>query len=136
MTCPPPATRARALYDFEAGEDNELTMKAGETVTILEEISESWWRGSSSRGTGLIPANFVRKVAGTTQQHTLELTCDLVVRTVAFTLTDLLGVSPDDDYQIAQIRERTARFLQLIFVGAAHWNSRTQQGPGPGKRQA
>ena len=61
----------------EAVEDNELTMKAGETVTILEELSESWWRGSSSRGTGLIPANFVRKVAGSTQQHTLELSCDL-----------------------------------------------------------
>ncbi|WP_148864091.1 TetR family transcriptional regulator [Marinobacter fonticola] len=57
----------------------------------------------------------------------LELTCDLVVRTVAFTLTDLLGVSPDDEYQINQIRQRTTRFLQLIFVGAAHWNSRTQE---------
>lgn len=56
----------------------------------------------------------------------LELTCNLVVRTVAFTLTDLLVVSPDDDYQIDQIRQRTTRFLQLIFVGAAHWNSRTQ----------
>lgn len=58
----------------------------------------------------------------------LELTCDLVVRSVAFTLTDLLGVSPDDEYQINQIRHRTSRFLQLIFVGAAHWNSRTQEG--------
>ncbi|WP_111494560.1 MULTISPECIES: TetR family transcriptional regulator [Marinobacter] len=54
----------------------------------------------------------------------LEMTCDLVVRTVAFTLTDLLGVSPDDDYQVDQIRQRTTRFLQLIFTGAAHWQSR------------
>lgn len=53
----------------------------------------------------------------------LEITCDLVVRTVAFCLTDLLGVSPDDDYQVEQIRKRTTRFLQLIFVGAAHWKS-------------
>ncbi len=53
----------------------------------------------------------------------LEMTCDLVVRSVAFSLTDLLGVSPDDDYQIDQIRKRTTRFLQLIFVGAAHWKS-------------
>ena len=48
----------------------------------------------------------------------LDLTCDLVVRTVAFSLTDLLSVSPDDDYQIGQIRKRTTRFLQMIFVGA------------------
>ncbi|WP_092002243.1 TetR family transcriptional regulator [Marinobacter pelagius] len=53
----------------------------------------------------------------------LDLTCDLVVRTVAFSLTDLLSVSPDDDYQIGQIRKRTTRFLQMIFVGAGHWQS-------------
>jgi hypothetical protein len=53
----------------------------------------------------------------------LDLTCDLVVRTVAFSLTDLLSVSPDDDYQIGQIRKRTTRFLQMIFLGAGHWQS-------------
>jgi len=53
----------------------------------------------------------------------LDLTCDLVVRTVAFSLTDLLSVSPDDDYQVGQIRKRTSRFLQMIFVGAGHWQS-------------
>lgn len=53
----------------------------------------------------------------------LDLTCDLVVRSVAFSLTDLLGISPDDEYQIRQVKTRTTRFLQLIFVGAAHWKS-------------
>jgi TetR/AcrR family transcriptional regulator, fatty acid biosynthesis regulator len=33
-----------------------------------------------------------------------------------------LGIEPDDDVQIEQVRSRTARFLQLIFVGAANWN--------------
>lgn len=51
----------------------------------------------------------------------LEMTCDLVVRSVAFSLTDLLGVSAGDEYQVEQIRKRTTRFLQLIFVGAANW---------------
>lgn len=55
--------------------------------------------------------------------YDLDLTCDLVVRTVAFSLTDLLGISPDDEYQVAQVKIRTTRFLQLIFVGAAHWKS-------------
>jgi AcrR family transcriptional regulator len=53
----------------------------------------------------------------------LEMTCDLVVRSVAFSLTDLIGIAPDDDYQIDQVRQRTTRFLQLIFVGAAQWKS-------------
>ncbi|SOB78042.1 transcriptional regulator, TetR family [Marinobacter sp. LV10R510-11A] len=51
----------------------------------------------------------------------LEMTCDLVVRSVAFSLTDLLGISAEDEYQVEQIRKRTTRFLQLIFVGAANW---------------
>lgn len=55
--------------------------------------------------------------------HDLDMTCDLVVRSVAFSLTDLLGVSADDKYQIEQVKTRTTRFLQLIFVGAAHWKS-------------
>ncbi|MDN6319735.1 MAG: TetR family transcriptional regulator [Marinobacter sp.] len=54
----------------------------------------------------------------------LEMTCDLVVRSVAFSLTDLLGVSAEDEYQVEQIRKRTTRFLQLIFVGAANWNNK------------
>lgn len=53
----------------------------------------------------------------------LDLTCDLAVRSVAFSLTDLLGIAPDDEFQIEQVRIRTTRFLQLIFVGAAHWKS-------------
>jgi hypothetical protein len=56
----------------------------------------------------------------------LEMTCDLAVRSVAFSLTDLLGIAPDDNYQVDQIRKRTTRFLQLIFVGAAHWNSQAE----------
>lgn len=63
------------------------------------------------------------KVAEHLSDADLDMTCDLVVRSVAFSLTDVLGISPEDEYQEKQVRQRTARFLQLIFVGAAHWNS-------------
>lgn len=53
----------------------------------------------------------------------LDMTCDLVVRTVAFSLTDILSISPEDDYQIGQVRKRTTRFLQLVLIGADHWKS-------------
>jgi TetR/AcrR family transcriptional regulator, fatty acid biosynthesis regulator len=65
------------------------------------------------------------KVAGHLSDADLDMTCDLVVRSVAFSLTDILGISPDDDYQEEQVRQRTARFLQLIFVGAANWKSQS-----------
>lgn len=55
--------KARALYDYQAADDTEITFDPGDIITNIDAIDEGWWQGLGPDGTyGLFPANYVEVI--------------------------------------------------------------------------
>ncbi|KAF9961766.1 hypothetical protein BGZ72_002005 [Mortierella alpina] len=51
---------AVALYDYNAGEPNEISFLEGDVITQIEFVTDDWWSGTSTQGAnGLFPSNYV-----------------------------------------------------------------------------
>ncbi|XP_051968200.1 drebrin-like protein B isoform X2 [Xyrauchen texanus] len=55
--------RVRALYDYQAEDETEISFEPGDIISDVETIDKAWWRGSSKDGRqGLFPANYVETI--------------------------------------------------------------------------
>lgn len=55
--------RARALYDYQAADESEISFDPGDIITHIDQIDEGWWQGLAPDGTyGLFPANYVELI--------------------------------------------------------------------------
>ncbi|XP_050049319.1 drebrin-like protein B isoform X1 [Dermacentor andersoni] len=58
-----PGLKARALYDYQAADDTEISFDPDDVITHIEQIDEGWWQGLGPDGTyGLFPANYVELI--------------------------------------------------------------------------
>ncbi|XP_044051806.1 drebrin-like b isoform X3 [Siniperca chuatsi] len=54
---------ARALYDYQAADDTEISFDPDDIITGIEMIDDGWWRGFSPDGHfGMFPANYVELI--------------------------------------------------------------------------
>ncbi|XP_025127912.1 SH3 and cysteine-rich domain-containing protein isoform X2 [Bubalus bubalis] len=51
-----------ALYKFVPQENEDLEMRPGDMITLLEDSNEDWWKGKIQDRIGFFPANFVQRV--------------------------------------------------------------------------
>ena len=53
---------AKALYDYVATVDDELSINEGDIIKLLDISDSDWWKGELNGQTGTFPANYVEKV--------------------------------------------------------------------------
>ena len=51
--------RAKVLFEYDAEQEDELTLAVGDIVTNIEQLDEGWWEGELHGKRGLFPENFV-----------------------------------------------------------------------------
>ena len=56
------AVKVKALFDYDASEDNELSFKEGNVITIIGDDIEGWSVGELNGKKGMFPSNYVEKL--------------------------------------------------------------------------
>ena len=51
-----------AAFDFEPLEEDELRLKKGDIITVIDKCNEDWWRGTCNGMEGLFPAPYVKEL--------------------------------------------------------------------------
>eukprot|EP01084_Bolivina_argentea_P036913 68237_1 len=52
--------KAKAIYDYESKDNEDITFKAGEIIYIIDKNDEhGWWKGMIGNREGLLPSNYV-----------------------------------------------------------------------------
>eukprot|EP00927_Polykrikos_kofoidii_P048992 TRINITY_DN43144_c0_g1_i1.p1 TRINITY_DN43144_c0_g1~~TRINITY_DN43144_c0_g1_i1.p1 ORF type:complete len:292 (-),score=49.89 TRINITY_DN43144_c0_g1_i1:145-1020(-) len=51
---------ARALFDFKAEDETELSFKRGDMIKVSQSSDEHWWTGKTNEKEGMFPSNYVQ----------------------------------------------------------------------------
>ncbi|XP_067840623.1 CD2-associated protein isoform X2 [Heptranchias perlo] len=82
--------QCEATFDYIPQNEDELEIKTGDVIEIIEEVEEGWWKGILNEKTGLFPSNFVKELIDQTEDgETNE-----VLNEPDTAIKDLIGVGP------------------------------------------
>ncbi|KAM9985975.1 hypothetical protein ACTFIZ_004253 [Dictyostelium cf. discoideum] len=48
----------RALYDYDAADDTEISFKENDVICITQDFEDGWWNGDLNGNVGRVPANY------------------------------------------------------------------------------
>ncbi|XP_051954277.1 CD2-associated protein-like isoform X1 [Xyrauchen texanus] len=61
----PKKRQCKVLFEYVPQNEDELELKIGDIIDIIEEVEEGWWSGTMNGKSGLFPSNFVKAIEDT-----------------------------------------------------------------------
>ncbi|XP_041831773.1 CD2-associated protein isoform X2 [Melanotaenia boesemani] len=73
----PKKRQCKVLFVYQPQNEDELELKVGDVIDIIEEVEEGWWSGSFNGKSGLFPSNFVKELEASEEEvESIESTSD------------------------------------------------------------
>ena len=54
--------RCKALYDYDATREDELTIRPDDIIDIIEKYDPEWWQGELNGQIGVFPSSYVEEI--------------------------------------------------------------------------
>jgi len=52
----------KVMFQYKPENEDELELQVGDTIQILSEVEEGWWKGKLNGKVGVFPSNFVKEI--------------------------------------------------------------------------
>jgi hypothetical protein len=118
--------QARALYDYTAQSESELTLRVGMSVTVVEEFASGWSVVQSGELLGAVPHNYIERVAAADAVDSAPAVTALSAGVEAVALFDFQGTSSNELSFSAG-----ARVLVTAQLDGGWWRGRLPDSPTP-----
>ena len=112
-------TQASVIFDFEAIEANEMSVKKGCTITDVEVVDVDWARGSCNGLRGAVPTNYIQldpkyKIDVNNEDSKGETKLSDAVEVVE-NVEDIVDIDSDDENHAVKTRVATRKWRGSIF---------------------
>lgn len=108
--------RVKALYEYAAREENELSFAEDELLTLLSQLDSDWWLVRNGAGQcGLIPSNYVEEEGGGEQGRPQEQSGAMTISSSEVNIFDT--ASRTSTSPVSSSSKRAGQTLEEMFPG-------------------
>ncbi|XP_043244855.1 rho guanine nucleotide exchange factor 7-like isoform X2 [Amphibalanus amphitrite] len=103
----------QALYSFKATNNDELTFKKGDVITLTQCDDADWWEGTLGDTTGWFPANYVKECSAAESQQSAA-PMELVSQQRVYRSLVLQDIIDSERAHISELQTLCKNFLQPL----------------------